>query len=83
MIWKCVDDETLIAEASALANKFAAGPTRGLAETKKRIRAAWGNALDTELDEERDAMRMLGQSDDYAEGVAAFMEKRKPVFTGK
>lgn len=83
MIWKAVDDDDLIAEATALASRLAAGPTRGLAETKKRIRAAWGNALDTELDEERDAMRMLGQSDDYAEGVAAFMEKRKPTFTGR
>lgn len=83
LIWKCVDDDALIAEATALATKFATGPTRGLAETKKRIRAAWGNSLDTELDAERDAMRMLGGSDDYAEGVAAFTEKRKPVFTGR
>ncbi len=58
-------------------------PTRGLAETKKRIRAAWANDLDTELDEERDAMRMLGGTHDYAEGVAAFTEKRKPSFTGR
>lgn len=83
MIWKCADDDALMTEATALAAKFADGPTRGLAETKKRIRAAWGNDLDTELDEERDAMRMLGQSDDYAEGVAAFTEKRKPSFTGR
>ena len=83
LIWKCVDDDALMTEATALATKLAAGPTRGLAETKKRIRAAWGNDLDTELDEERDAMRMLGQSDDYAEGVAAFTEKRKPSFTGR
>lgn len=83
MIWKCVDDDALMGEATALAQRFASGPTRGLAETKKRIRAAWGNDLDTELDAERDTMRMLGQSDDYAEGVAAFIEKRKPVFTGR
>ncbi|TXC68312.1 2-(1,2-epoxy-1,2-dihydrophenyl)acetyl-CoA isomerase [Sphingorhabdus soli] len=83
LIWKCVDDEALIAEATALAEKFAAGPTRGLAETKKRVRAAWTNDLDTELDEERDAMRMLGGTHDYAEGVAAFTEKRKPSFTGR
>ncbi len=42
-----------------------------------------GLALDEELDLQRDAMRELGFGDDYREGVAAFMEKRKPNFTGK
>lgn len=82
MIWKCVDDDALMAEAGALAEKFASGPTLGLAATKARLRAAWLNALDDELDAERDDMRRLGASADYAEGVAAFTNKRKPVFTG-
>lgn len=83
MIWKCVDDEMLADDAFSLASKLANGPTRGLAETKKRIRAATLNSLDAELDAERDAMSMLGKTTDYAEGVAAFTEKRRPVFTGK
>ena len=83
LIWRCVDDEELSATATTLAEKFAAGPTLGLAATKLRIRDASLNSLDTELDEERDAMRMLGFTSDYAEGVAAFTEKRKPAFTGK
>ena len=83
LIWKAVDDEKLDEEVDALAARFAAGPTRGLAKIKQMIRESWGQALDTELDRQRDAMRELGYSDDYREGVAAFMEKRKPNFTGR
>ena len=83
LIWKAVDDDKLDAEVDALAARFASGPTRGLARIKAMIRESWGQSLDAELDRQRDAMRELGYSDDYREGVAAFMEKRKPNFTGK
>jgi 2-(1,2-epoxy-1,2-dihydrophenyl)acetyl-CoA isomerase len=83
LIWKAVDDEALDAEVDGLAERFAAAPTKGLARIKKMIRESWGHGLDEELDLQRDAMRELGYSDDYREGVAAFMEKRKPNFTGK
>jgi 2-(1,2-epoxy-1,2-dihydrophenyl)acetyl-CoA isomerase len=83
LIWKAVEDERLDEEVDALAARFAAGPTRGLGRIKKMIRESWGHSLDEELDLQRDAMRELGFSDDYREGVAAFMEKRKPRFTGR
>jgi len=83
LIWKAVDDDRLDEEVDALAARFAAGPTLGLARIKKMIRESWGQSLDSELDRQRDAMRELGFTRDYHEGVAAFMEKRKPTFTGK
>jgi len=83
MIWKCVDDDALQTEASSIAVRFAQGPTLGLAATKHAIRGSSTKTLDTALDNERDLMRGLGQTDDYQEGVAAFLEKRKPVFSGR
>jgi len=83
MIWKCVGDEALQAEAWALATKFAKGPTRGLVATKHAIRASMLKSLEDELVIERDLMRELGRSADYQEGVAAFMAKRSPNFSGR
>jgi 2-(1,2-epoxy-1,2-dihydrophenyl)acetyl-CoA isomerase len=82
LIWKAVDDEALDTEVDALAARFASAPTRGLAAIKQMIRASWGHSLDEELDLQRDMMRELGGSEDYREGVAAFMGKRTPKFTG-
>jgi 2-(1,2-epoxy-1,2-dihydrophenyl)acetyl-CoA isomerase len=83
LIWKAVDDESLDAEVGALAGKLAALPPLGLAEIKKMIRSTWSRTLDQDLVEERNEMRRLGFTDDYREGVAAFLEKRTPTFTGR
>jgi 2-(1,2-epoxy-1,2-dihydrophenyl)acetyl-CoA isomerase len=82
LIWKAVDDAELMAEAEALARSLAEGPTRAYALTKRAIHAAAVNSLDEQLGLERDLQREAGFSDEYREGVAAFMEKRKPNFRG-
>jgi len=83
LIWRAVDDDALQTEALALARQFASGPTLGLGLAKQAIQAAATNDMDTQLDLERDLQRQAGQSADYAEGVAAFLEKREPQFIGK
>ena len=83
LIWKAVDDDALDVEVDALAAKLASMPPLGLAETKKLIRSTWSRTLDQELNEERNEMRRLGFTEDYREGVAAFLEKRPANFTGR
>ncbi|WP_260482149.1 2-(1,2-epoxy-1,2-dihydrophenyl)acetyl-CoA isomerase PaaG [Sphingomicrobium flavum] len=83
LIWKAVDDEALDAEVAATASKLASLPPLGLAAIKKMIRTSWSRSLDEELDLQRDEMRRLGFTEDYREGVAAFLEKRSATFSGR
>jgi len=83
LIWRCVPDEALMLEAMAMAEHFAAAPTKGLAYTKKALLASSTNTLEQQLALEASMMRELGYSHDYREGVSAFIEKRQPAFKGE
>jgi 2-(1,2-epoxy-1,2-dihydrophenyl)acetyl-CoA isomerase len=83
LVWKAVDDDALDAEVDGLATKLAALPPLGLAAIKQIIRTSGSRTLDQELDLQRDEMRRLGFTEDYREGVAAFLEKRPAQFKGK
>ena len=83
LIWKCVDEDSLDAEVDGLAAKLASLPPLGLAAIKQIIRTTGERTLDQELDLQRDEMRRLGFTEDYREGVAAFLAKRPAKFTGR
>ena len=83
LIWRCVEDAELPTVVDALATQLAAAPTRGLARTKQALLEGWGRTLEEQLDIEGQYQRELGYTADYAEGVAAFTQKRPPQFTGR
>ncbi len=82
MIWEVHEDEALLMAARKLAQQLAQGPTRGIAKTKQAIQDAYKENFDQHLRQEAEWQGELGRSDDYAEGVMSFLEKRDPVFRG-
>ncbi len=83
LIWDVVEDAELMPKATEIARRLAEGPTLALARIKSALNAAAGNDLSRQLDLERDNQRELGKTEDFKEGVAAFLAKRKANFRGK
>lgn len=83
MIWECVADAELMNEATALAQKLAMMPTKAIALTKEALNRSLTNSLTEQLNVENELQTIAGRSHDYNEGVKAFLEKRKPVYTGE
>jgi len=83
MIWQAVPDAEFDAHWRTKAAQLAAGPTAAYAEVKKAIRASWDNGLEDQLSLEAEAQGRCGKSQDFAEGVTAFTQKRSPKFQGR
>lgn len=82
MIYKCFADDVFAAESLKIAETLAQMPTKGLGYTKKLLNLSFSQTLEQQLLAERDYQVLAGETTDYKEGVQAFLEKRKPVFTG-
>ncbi len=83
MIYRACSAAALDEEATKLAIHLATQATFGLGLTKRLLNAAWDNDLDAQLELEAESQGAAGRSADYAEGVNAFLAKRKPVFAGQ
>jgi 2-(1,2-epoxy-1,2-dihydrophenyl)acetyl-CoA isomerase len=83
MIHDVVPPTVLLDTALAMARQLATMPTRAFGLTKRALNASWANDLTTQVGVEEELQRQAGRTADYVEGVAAFLEKRKPTYSGR
>lgn len=83
MIYRSFSDEAFVDESKKIAATLAAMPTKGLAFTKMLLDNSFENSYEDQLEDEENFQQRAGSTKDYKEGVDAFLQKRKPNFTGE
>ena len=83
LVSRVVPGADLAKEARAVAERLSAGAPRAIALTKRALESSWDRDLDAALEDEADLQDMAGRTKDHAEGMAAFLEKRPPRFSGE
>ena len=83
LVTQVVDDDAVVATAGKIAAKLAAGPTRAFGKVKDLLAQSFSNGLETQLEEEARGIVVQSSTADGREGIAAFLEKRKPEFRGR
>lgn len=83
LVWQVLDDEQLMPQARQLAARLAAQPTRACALIKQALNDSFGRDLPAQLELEATLQTQAGRTEDFAEGVAAFLQRRAPVFKGR
>ncbi|WP_336514977.1 enoyl-CoA hydratase-related protein [Pollutibacter soli] len=83
MIYRCIPDDQFVSESVSIAKKLAAMPTRSFALTKKALNLSFSNTLEQQLTLEDQLQQAAANTEDFKEGINAFLEKRTPLFTGR
>jgi len=83
MVYKIIADENFQKESLAIATTLAGMPTKGLAYTKQLLNSSFTNSFESQLKEEDRVQQLAAKTEDYQEGITAFLEKRSPLFKGK
>lgn len=83
LVTRVVPDNELLAQARAIAVQLAAGPTRAYGVSKRLLHSGWAETLETQMENESQAIANSARTADAREGITAFLEKRPPKYKGK